>query len=143
MTFEIAQFDLFGARIVEPSVDTGLHVRPAASPAAGVYMRQCQDCEHYHAGADGQVAFTCNPFGTIVEPECLQKWQLLRMTELTQKVDRMVEAYEATVAIYKRMQPLQEKMLRQMEREMEEQEDAEAWKYSAEDDDEDDEDKLM
>lgn len=103
-------------------------------------MRQCQDCEHYHAGADGQVAFTCNPFGTIVEPECLQKWQLLRMTELTQKVDRMVEAYEATVAIYKRMQPLQEKMLRQMEREMEEQEDAEAWKYSAEDDDEEEDD---
>jgi hypothetical protein len=60
------------------------------------------------------------------------------MTELTQKVDRMVEAYEATVAIYKRMQPLQEKMLRQMEREMEEQEDAEAWKYQ--DDDEDDDD---
>lgn len=107
-------------------------------------MRQCQDCEHYHAGADGQVAFTCNPFGTIVEPECLQKWQLLRMTELTQKVDRMVEAYEATVAIYKRMQPLQEKMLRQMEREMEEQEDAEAWKYQDDDDDDeevDDEDK--
>ena len=25
-------------------------------------MRQCQDCEHYHAGADGQVAFTCNPY---------------------------------------------------------------------------------
>jgi hypothetical protein len=55
----------------------------------------------------------------------------------------MVEAYEATVAIYKRMQPLQEKMLRQMEREMEEQEDAEAWKYSAEDDDEDEDDKPI
>src|SRR5262249_9056669 len=58
-------------------------------------MIQCQNCEHYHAGEGGQVSFTCNPFGNIVEPECLQKWQLLRMTELTQKVDRLVAAYES------------------------------------------------
>ena len=99
-------------------------------------MIQCQNCEHYHPGEDGQVAFTCNPFTNIVEPECVQKWHLLRLTELTQKVDRMVAAYEVTVSMYKRMQPLQEKMMRQMEREMEEQEEADSWKYEEEEEDE-------
>mgnify|MGYP003693912043 CR=1 FL=1 len=34
--------------------------------------------------------------------ECLAKWQLLRTAELGRKMDRMIAAYEATLAIYKR-----------------------------------------
>src|SRR5262245_15498291 len=102
----------------------------------GSAMIQCEACEHFVRGPDGQVAFRCNPFGTIKEPECLIKWQLLRLTELGQKLDRMVAAYEATVEMYRKMQPLQEKMFRQMERELDDVEEADAWKYTEDDEDE-------
>ena len=102
-------------------------------------MLQCSDCEHFQRGPNGQVAFKCDPFSTIKEPECVVKWHLLRSSELGGKIDRMVAAYEATLEIYKRLQPLQEKMFRHMEREIEDVEDADAWKYGETDDDDDDE----
>lgn len=92
-------------------------------------MLQCSECEHFSRGPNGQLSFRCDPFGNIKEPECLMKWQLLRTAELTQKVDRMVAAYEATLQMYKRIQPLQEKMFRHMEQEIDEAEEADAWKY--------------
>lgn len=104
-------------------------------------MIQCTECEHFSRGPDGQMKFTCDPFGTIKEPECLVKWQMLRLTEVSQKLDRMVSAYEATLAMYKRIQPLQEKMFRQMEHEIDDVDEADAWKY-ADDDDDDDGDDL-
>lgn len=85
--------------------------------------------------AGGRVGFRCDPFTNIKEPECLAKWQLLRSSELTQKMDRLVAAYEATLEIYRRMQPLQEKMFRHMEQEIDEAEDTDAWKYGNSDDD--------
>lgn len=99
-------------------------------------MIQCSDCEHLVKGPDGQVSFACDPFHNIKEPECLMKWQLLRASELTQRMDRMIAAYEATLAIYKRMQPLQEKMFRHLEQEIDEQEEGEFWKHSETEDDE-------
>ncbi|MBN2561457.1 MAG: hypothetical protein JXQ75_11065 [Phycisphaerae bacterium] len=105
-------------------------------------MIQCQDCEHFMRGPGGEISFKCDPFSNIKEPECVVKWQLLRMTELGQKMERMVGAYEATLDIYKRMQPLQEKLFRHMENEIEEMEEGEAWKHGdGEDDDEHDEDE--
>lgn len=104
-------------------------------------MIQCETCELFVQGATGEMGFKCNPFGNIKEPECLVKWQLLRMTELSQKMDRMVAAYEATVDVYKRLQPMQEKMFRYMEREISEQEEGDAWKSEADDDDDDDEEE--
>lgn len=101
-------------------------------------MIQCSDCEHFVRGPNGQAAFRCDPFSTIKEPECIAKWQLIKSSELTQKVDRLVTAYEATLNIYRRMQPLQEKMFEHMEREIRENEDAESWKLDPEEDDEDD-----
>ncbi|MCK4658200.1 MAG: hypothetical protein KAV82_01645 [Phycisphaerae bacterium] len=94
-------------------------------------MIQCSECEHFHRSPDGEVSFTCNPFHNIKEPQCLTKWQLI-------KLDTMVQAYQATLRMYERLAPLQEKMFRHMEREIQEQEDAENWKYSAYDDDDDD-----
>ncbi len=98
-------------------------------------MIQCKDCEHFKRGPDGQLAFGCDPFANIKEPECLEKWQILRSAELTQKVDRMVKAYEATLEIYRRLQPLQEKMFRHMEQEIDELEEGDSWKHSDTDDD--------
>ena len=96
-------------------------------------MIQCEDCEHFSRGPNGQVTFRCDPLKNIKEPECLAKWQLLRSAELAQKMDRMVSAYEATLAVYQRLQPLQEKMFRHMEREIDDVEETDAWKYGDED----------
>lgn len=99
-------------------------------------MLQCSECEYFSRGPGGQISFRCDPFSTIKEPECLTKWQLLRTAELTQKVDRMVAAYEATLAMYRRIQPLQEKMFRHMEQEIDDVEESDSWKYG--DNDEED-----
>jgi hypothetical protein len=92
-------------------------------------MIQCSDCELFVQGPGGQVGFKCNPFTNVKEPECLQKWQLI-------KLDMMVKAYEATLEMYRKLAPLQEKMIRHMERELDDIDDADAWKYSYEEEDE-------
>jgi hypothetical protein len=96
-------------------------------------MIQCKDCEFCEMGPDGAIHFSCNPFENIKEPECLVKWQLV-------KLDTMVRAYLATAQQYKKIQPLQEKMMRAMEREIDEMEEGESWKYGGYDEDFDDED---
>jgi len=103
-------------------------------------MLQCAECEFFSRGPQGAVSFRCDPFGTVKEPECLAKWQILRSVELTHKVERLVAAYEATLEIYRRLGPLQEKMFRHMEKEVEELEDSDSWKYGGPPEDEDDED---
>jgi hypothetical protein len=80
--------------------------------------------------------FSCDPYANIKEPECLAKWQLI-------KIDRMVAAYEATLAMHERMAPLQERMMRHMERELDEAEDADRWKFLDDEDEEDDEDVVF
>ncbi|MFQ5501177.1 MAG: hypothetical protein ACE5EQ_02630 [Phycisphaerae bacterium] len=102
-------------------------------------MIQCDQCEYFNRSPDGRIAFGCDPFSTIKEPECLAKWQLLRSSELTQRMDRLVAAYEATLKIYQRLQPMQEKMFRHMEREIDETEEGDAWKYGDAEGEEDDE----
>jgi hypothetical protein len=92
-------------------------------------MIQCSQCEHFIQGPQGQIGFNCNPFTMIKEPECLQKWQLV-------KLDLMVRAYQATVEMYNRLAPLQEKMFRQMQREMDDMEDADSWKNEEDDEEE-------
>jgi hypothetical protein len=90
-------------------------------------------------GPDGRISFKCDPFHNVREPECLAKWQLLRTSEVALKMDRMISAYEATLAIYRRLQPLQEKMFRHMEQEMEELEEGDTWKRGEAEDDESEE----
>ena len=89
-------------------------------------MIQCKDCEFCQMGADGQVTLKCNPFADIREPECLVKWQLLRL-------DLMTRAYMMTVAEYRKLAPLQEKMYRHMSREIDEMDDNDSWKGPPED----------
>ena len=97
-------------------------------------MIQCKDCEFCEMGADGQVSLKCNPFSNIKEPECLLKWQLLRL-------DLMTRAYMATIAEYKRIAPMQEKLYRHMTREVDEADEADKWKISEDDEDLDEPDE--
>jgi len=91
---------------------------------------------------DGRVRMKCNPFTNIKEPECLLKWQLLRL-------DMMTRAYMTTIAEYKKIAPLQEKLYRHMSREVDEMDEADRWKYGGDDeagggpDDEPDEEKPL
>jgi len=91
-------------------------------------MIQCRDCELFERDASGRFAFKCDPFTNIKEPECLTKWQLI-------KIDQMVHAYQATLDYYRRLAPMQEKMFRVMEREMDEMDESEKWKVDDEEDD--------
>ena len=93
-------------------------------------MLRCTDCEFFSRKPDGTPQMTCDPMSTIKEPECLAKWQLVQLTVIAQ-------SHKATLDMYRRLAPLQEKMFRHMEREIDEAEDTDAWKYG--DDDENDE----
>ena len=90
-------------------------------------MIQCSQCEYFARGPAGEVRLTCDPFSTIKEPQCLDKWQFVR-------IDMMVQAYQATLAVYRRLAPMQEKMFQHMEREMEGMDEADRWKLDDEND---------
>jgi len=92
-------------------------------------MIQCEQCEYCHRNENGQVSFSCDPFGTIKEPECLAKWQLI-------KINQMVSAYQATLAYYRKLAPMQEKMFKVMEREIDDMNEGEKWKVEEDEDDE-------
>jgi len=96
-------------------------------------MIQCKDCEFYQTGADGRRIFKCDPFSNIKEPECLAKWQLLRL-------DMLVASYQSMLQWYKELSPLQDKILKYMKREIEDMEDSESWKLPDEQDHEDQQD---
>lgn len=91
-------------------------------------MIQCQDCEFFSQEPNGRITLKCNPFVNIKEPECLQKWQLLRL-------DALVQGNQATLNWYNKIGPMQDKMFKFMQREMDDMEDSDSWKYQ--DDDED------
>ena len=92
-------------------------------------MIQCDACEHFVRGPAGQVSFMCDPFRNIKEPECIAKWQLI-------KLDMMVRAYQATAEIYRKFAPLQEKIFKHMKREIEDLDEADQWKTSLDEEDE-------
>lgn len=94
-------------------------------------MIQCEGCEHFHRGENGEVAFGCDPFSTVKEPECLAKWQLI-------KINQMVASYQSTLRYYERFAPMQEKMFNMMEREMDQMDESEKWKVDGEEEDFDD-----
>jgi len=93
-------------------------------------MLQCRDCEFIPTGTDGSPQLLSDPFVNIKEPECLLKWQLVRLNVLAQ-------SHQATLDMYRRLAPLQEKMFRHVEREINEAEEGDQWKYGDEEDDED------
>ena len=91
-------------------------------------MLRCEECEYFRRKADGSPHLLCDPFSTIKEPECLLKWQFVELR-------LMAQSHQATLDMYRR---LQEKMFRHMEREIDEAEDADRWKFNTDDDDDSD-----
>ena len=90
-------------------------------------MIQCKDCEFCKTEPSGQLSFSCDPFANVKEPECVNKWLLLKM-------DLMVRAYQSTLEYYQRLAPLQERMFKHVERELDDMDESDKWKV---DDDED------
>ena len=84
-------------------------------------MIQCKDCEYFERNDSGEISFRCDPFSTVKEPECLVKWQLI-------KTNQMVASYQATLDFYRKLAPLQEKMFKVMEREINDMDESEKWK---------------
>lgn len=97
-------------------------------------MIQCKDCEFFETGPAGQRIFKCDPFGTIKEPECLAKWQLLRL-------DMLVSSYQQMLEWYGKLAPIQDKLVKFMKREIDDMEESEKWKLDDQDEDEN-EDEL-
>ncbi len=93
-------------------------------------MQQCKDCEYFYRDEEtNRIILRCDPFSTIKEPECLQKWQLMRL-------DGLLQAYQNTLRWYQRLAPMQEKMFEFMKREMEDLDEADSWKSENDEDEE-------
>ena len=88
-------------------------------------MIQCKDCELYQSDVDGKRAFKCNPFTNIKEPECIAKWQLIRL-------DMLLASYQGMLKWYGKMAPLQDKIIQFMQREMNELDESDSWKLEDE-----------
>ena len=90
-------------------------------------MIQCKDCKFCEAGPDGKRTFKCDPFTNIVEPECIAKWQLIRL-------DMLLATYQGMVKWYGKLAPLQDKIFKYMQREIDELDETERWKLEADED---------
>ncbi len=94
-------------------------------------MMQCKDCEYFSQRVDGSPHLACDPFSTIKEEACLSKLQLFELKT-------MARSHQATLDLYRRFAPLQEKMFKQVERELNDVDEADKWKQVGDDDNDDD-----
>jgi len=92
-------------------------------------MIQCKDCEYCQMDSDGKRMFKCDPFINIKEPECIAKWQLIRL-------DMLLASYQGMLKWYRKLEPLQDKIFKYMQREIDDIEEAESWKHIEEEDEE-------
>ena len=90
-------------------------------------MIQCKDCEFFEITSDGRRTFKCDPFINIVEPECVLKWQLLRL-------DLLAASYQGMAKWQEKLAPLQRKMFRYMEREIDDIDESDKWKVDEDED---------
>ncbi|NQV32586.1 MAG: hypothetical protein HQ515_07835 [Phycisphaeraceae bacterium] len=91
-------------------------------------MIQCKDCELCDFGPDNQRQFRCDPFSNIKEPECLQKWQLIRL-------DMLVASYQGMNKWYGKMAPLQDQIFKYMQKEINDMDESDSWKLPEDDQD--------
>ena len=98
-------------------------------------MIECKDCEFCELGPDGKRAFKCDPFTNIKEPECIAKWQLIRL-------DMLLATYQGMVKWYGKLAPLQDKIFKYMQREINELDETEGWKLDTDEDEEEEEEDL-
>ena len=97
-------------------------------------MIQCKDCQYFHRSQKGEISFACDPFSTIVEPECLLKWQMI-------KINQMVAGYQSTLEYYRKLAPMQEKMFKFMETEIDSMNESDKWKIEEDHGEEDQEEE--
>jgi hypothetical protein len=90
-------------------------------------MIQCKDCELCETGPDGRRVFKCDPFANIKEPECISKWQLIRL-------DMLLAGHQETLKWYAKLAPLQDKIFKYMKREIEDIDESERWRQDEEED---------
>ncbi len=89
-------------------------------------MIQCKDCEYFSQDEQGHRTFKCDPFTNIKEPECLQKWQILRL-------DYLISQYQAMIASQQKMAPMQDKIIKYVKRELDDIDEADRWKTDDDD----------
>ncbi len=89
-------------------------------------MIQCKDCEFCDIGTEGQRTFKCDPFVNIKETECIAKWQLIRL-------DMLVASYRQVLQSQQKLAPLQDKIFKYMQREMDDLDESDRWKIDDED----------
>jgi hypothetical protein len=93
-------------------------------------MIQCKDCEYFETGPDGHKIFKCDPFSNIKEPECIAKWQLIRL-------DMLVASYQNMLKMQGKMVPLQDKIMKYVQKEIDDMEESDGWKIEDEPEDND------
>ena len=101
-------------------------------------MIQCKDCEFCETGPGGKRTFKCDPFTNIKEPECIAKWQLIRL-------DMLLASYQGMLKWYGKLAPLQDKIFKYMQREISDLDEADSWKLGDEellDDEEQEEEDI-
>jgi len=92
-------------------------------------MIQCKDCQLCEIGPDGRKTFKCDPFENIKEPECLAKWQLLRL-------DMLVASYRSMLGMQQKLAPMQDKILKYVKRELDDLDESDSWKVEEDEPDE-------
>jgi hypothetical protein len=85
-------------------------------------------------GAGNHRTFKCDPFINVKEPECIAKWQLIRL-------DMLLVTYRGMQQWQEKLTPLQNKILKYMEREINDIDETDKWKVDDEEQDDKD-DKL-
>ncbi len=95
-------------------------------------MVQCKDCEFCQTRPSGRRVFKCDPFVNIKEPECIAKWQLIRL-------DMLVASYQGMLQWQSKLAPLQNKIFKYMQREIEDLDESERWRLDDEENEEDEE----
>ena len=92
-------------------------------------MIQCKDCEFCQIDPEGRRSFECDPFVNVKEPECIAKWQLIRL-------DMLLVSYQGMLKWYRKLAPLQDKIIRYMQREINDLDETEGWKLDVDEEDE-------
>ncbi len=106
----------------------------AGNSDRGQNMIQCKDCEFCQIDTNGRRNFTCDPFTNIKEPECITKWQLIRL-------DMLLASHQGMLNWQGKLAPLQDKIIKYMQREINELDETESWKLD--DPTDEDEDELQ
>jgi hypothetical protein len=104
-----------------------------ATQHRGAHMIQCDKCDLCEIGPDGRKVFKCDPFSSIKEAECIAKWQLIRL-------DMLLGSYQSTLRWYSKLGPMQDKLFKYVQREINEMEETEGWKLEPEEGGEEDPD---